>query len=472
MRYGWLWVVVVCACSSHYVNQPISQAENISQIQATSPSEDGFRQFVIQRYPGVSLPIQQWNLDTLTLSALYFHPALKVAKSDYAVAMAGITTAAQLPKVGINGNLDKSNQANGDINPWAYGLQVDLPIITANKRQLNIEVARHQAEIARIAIGETAWTLRQQLQLDLITRAELQGQVFSLGKLQAVQSQLLNAYQKRLEAGLAGKPETLQIRLQYDQSSWQLQQLQVQLNQTEQKIIPDAGLTGHALDKASIASINISQMLKMRLEPPASPLQLPDIQHQALTNRMDIQRGLAQYARADAQLRLDIARLYPDLSLSPGILYDYGDRIWSLGVGGMLNLLNKNSDLWAHAEQVRANEATRFYALQQQVIQQSEQTLLKYQQSAQVLTTHTREYQRQSLHLQQLQQQFQQGLIDKTEWLQANIQFYSAQQRLVTQQGIVLRALLDIENLVQKPLLSSEASAAMWINPNQHQPLQ
>ncbi len=453
----------LAGCGIAYQAQPIQQHQNIENIQQASPTQEGFRQFVHTQYPQTAWPITSWDIDKLTLSALYFHPTLKVAKSDYAVALAGITSAGLRPLVGLNGQLSHSNQANGDISPWAYGLQVDIPFITANKRQISIDIAQYQADIAKIFVSESAWMLRQNLSLDLITLAEQQAIHASLAKLQKSQADLLNAYQKRLDLGVAGKSDVLPIRLQHDQAAWQLQQLTLQIKQTQQKIMHDAGLTDQQNVSLNIAPLNISQILKARFDQPQAYQDAKTIQHYALTNRMDIQRGLAQYAKAESQLRLEMAKRYPDISLSPGILYEYGDRIWALGIGGMLNLLNKSSDLWAHAEQVRQNEAARFYALQHQIIQLSEQTYLKYRDAANLLITMTQEYTQQSSRKQQLESQWRKGLIDKTEYLQTEIQFYAAQQRLVIQQANVLRALQEIENVMQKPLLLSEQSMTFAI---------
>lgn len=452
--------LLLTACGIAFQASPIPQQQNIDTIQEATPSQDGFKQFIQSQYPYISWPIQYWDLDSLTASALYFHPSLKVAKSDYAVAMAGITTASLRQSVGISGQLDKSNQANGDINPWAYGLQVSIPVITANKRQINIEIATYQADIARIQIAESAWMLRQQISMDLILLAEQQAMQSALSKLQKSQASLLNAYQKRLDVGVSGNSDLLPIRLQHDQSAWQLQQLELQIRQTEQKLMHDAGLTDQNNTGLNIAAVNLSQILKARFDQPRAYQDAKTIQHYALTNRMDIQRSLAQYAKAESQLKLAMAKRYPDLSISPGMMYDYGDKIWSLGINSMLNLFNRSSDLWAQAEQLRQNEAARFYALQHQTIQLSAQAHLKYSNAANLLITMSQQYDQQLNRKKQLEKQWKQGLIDKTEYLQAEIQFYTAQQRLITQQANVLRALQEIENVMQKPIVLSQREMA------------
>lgn len=451
---------LLAACGMVYQAKPIQPEDNIVSIQQATPTQEGFHAFVATQAPEQSWPITQWDIDTLTLSALYFHPSLTLAKSDYAVALAGITSAGLRPQVGLNGQLSRSNQANGDINPFSYGLQVDLPIVTANKRQINIEIAQHQADIAKINVSEAAWLLRQQISVDLILLAEQQAMQANLTKLQAAQKSLLEAYQKRLDIGVAGNADMLPIRLQHDQSAYQLEQLRLQTQQTVQKILHDAGLTEAKGLRLDVQPLSLSQILKDRFAQSAAFADAATIQNTALTNRMDIQRGLALYAKAEAQLKLEMAKRYPDIALTPGILYEYGDKIWSLGIGGMLNMLNRNTDLWAQAEQVRQNEAVRFYALQHHVIQQAEQTHTKYRDAANLLVTLTLEYAKQQQRKTQLYTQWQRGLIDKVDYLQAEIQFYSAQQRLITQQANVMRALQDIENLMQKPIVLSQKMPA------------
>lgn len=462
-----VWIVSLAlalpACSQfNFFSKPVSPQENLQNIAAASPTEAGFQTYLSKHAPQQPWPIKKWDIDTLSLSAFYFHPALKIAKADYAVALAGVTTAGLRPLVGLNGLLSRSNQANGDINPFSYSFQFDIPIITNGKREIGIEIAQHQADIAKIQLAESAWLLRYQLSLDLLSHAELSATAMTLDALFQSQSELLQAFQKRVDVGMMGKAEMLPFQLQYEQSRWQREQNKIQLKQLEQKIIHDAGLTGTQLETAHVQSPQVSQLLqrvRKQQSQPDTPLNAArNMQAIAMTNRMDIQRGLALYAQAEAKLKLEMAKLKPDISLSPGIAYEYGDRVWGLGIAGLLNMLNRSSDLWKQAEAVRENEAVRFYALQQQTVQHCEQQHLNFRQAVQLLDALEAEASKQPDRMRQLEQQWRLGLIDKTEWLQSKIQFYSLQQRLLTQQITVLRAVNEIENTMQVPLLLSTAT--------------
>ena len=153
-----------------------------------------------------------------------------------------IKTAGIRQQVGVNGLVAKSNQANGDIRPWSYGLQVDVPIELGNKRAVQVEVAQHQAEIVQINIAETAWRLRHTLSADLISLATTRALQDNVRDSLQLHDALLASYEKRLANGLASQPELYQFKIQRDQSAWELQQYQNQIKQIEQKIVHDAGL--------------------------------------------------------------------------------------------------------------------------------------------------------------------------------------------------------------------------------------
>ena len=82
--------------------------------------------------------------------------------------MRNLETAGQKQNPTLNGNIARSNQKNGDIRPWAYGLNVEIPIETGNKREIRIEEAQHLAEAARIDVADAAWQLRSQIAKDLL----------------------------------------------------------------------------------------------------------------------------------------------------------------------------------------------------------------------------------------------------------------------------------------------------------------
>ena len=97
--------------------------------------------------------------------------------------------------------------ANGGKSPWAFGLEVEIPIETANKRQIKVEEAQHLQEVARIDVAEVAWQLRSQIAKDLLSYYENGAQQKQLNNALTVQNSLVALFEKRLKLGAASNTE-------------------------------------------------------------------------------------------------------------------------------------------------------------------------------------------------------------------------------------------------------------------------
>jgi outer membrane protein TolC len=96
-------------------------------------------------------------------------------------------------------------------------------------------------------------------------------------------------------------------------------------------------------------------------------------------HRADLQRSLADYAGADAALRLELARQYPDVVLSPGYTFEEGFARYVLGAALQpVALFHRNQGPIAVAEAQRLEAASRFDALQAQAIGDMERALVHY----------------------------------------------------------------------------------------------
>jgi outer membrane protein TolC len=85
----------------------------------------------------------------------------------------------------------------------------------------------------------------------------------------------------------------------------------------------------------------------------------------ALTRRPEMGRVLANYAAAEAELRLEVARQYPDLELGPGFIWDQGVHRWTLALA-LPNLLGfRNRAAITQAEAARAAAGARVVETQE-----------------------------------------------------------------------------------------------------------
>ena len=82
-----------------------------------------------------------------------------------------------------------------------------------------------------------------------------------------------------------------------------------------------------------------------------SPVELPS--ESKLMAHPRLQAALCTYQTSEEELRLQIRKQYPDLSLTPGLSHEEGDNKFALEVGFTLPLWNRNREAIARAESNR-----------------------------------------------------------------------------------------------------------------------
>ena len=111
------------------------------------------------------------------------------------------------------------------------------------------------------------------------------------------------------------------------------------------------------------ARIDLSEMDRL-----APVTDLDGLRLSALTQRPEVLDALARYEAAEASLRLEVARQYPDLSIGPGYQYNQGQHQFSLGISLPLPILNQNQGPIATARAARQVAAADFDKVQTAVL--------------------------------------------------------------------------------------------------------
>ena len=391
------------------------------------------------------LPFAEWGIDELTLCALYFNPILDVAKAQLALATINISSANQKQSPTIGGRIARSNQANGDKSPWAFGLQVEIPVETANKRQIKVEEAQYLQEVARLDVADIAWQLRGQIAKDLLDFHENIAQQQQLNNELNIQNSLVQMLKKRVKLGAASNTELNAAKLLQQKAQFLLNSEQSKSAEIRAALAADVGLNSEKFSVLQLKPLNIEAAL---LVAPYTP----QLQQKALLNRLDIRRGLAKYGAAESKIKLEIAKQTPDILLSPGFAFEFGDSIWSLGFATLLNMLNKNATLIAEATQLREIEGAQFEALQAGVIADASQANAVFVASQQNVVQVNQQLAAQQQVTQKLQRQLDAGQLDRYELTQNKLITSQLQQQLLIAKFKQLNALVALENSVQMPL--------------------
>jgi outer membrane protein TolC len=172
----------------------------------------------------------------------------------------------------------------------------------------------------------------------------------------------------------------------------------------------------------------------------------------ALLNRLDIRIALERYAAAEAKLKLEIAKQYPDIVISPGYAFEFGDNVWSLGLSGLMTLLNKNKIGIAEATQLREVEAAQFDGLQTKIIAETNIANAELTQAKQSLTNKKNLLAQQQTYTQRMIHKFTAGEIDRLELAFVKLEEITAEKNVAEADFQLTSALNQLENTLQKPL--------------------
>ncbi|MGH9470033.1 MAG: TolC family protein, partial [Terriglobia bacterium] len=151
-----------CAPVQRYRALPLSPAQTASSLEARTLVDPGLAPFIEKSLGRViAWPPKAWDLRLLTLAAFYFNPQLETARDQVAAARAAVVTAGMRP----NPTLSVSP---GIPSPYLFDLGFAVPVVTAGKRQYQIEAAKNLSEAARLNLAQTAWNVRSGVRAALL----------------------------------------------------------------------------------------------------------------------------------------------------------------------------------------------------------------------------------------------------------------------------------------------------------------
>lgn len=422
--------------------KPLEPQALAEAFEARRLDQPGLRDYMISRgYPADAFPIKRWGTRELTLAAFYFHPSLEVARASWKSMQAKERVADDKPLPGISTQIDRHNRIDGD-SPWSYGIIFNIPIERSDKRAARIAQAASLSESARIEMAQTAWQVRSSLQAQLLIQAAILDRITLLRAEIQVRQDIVQMLQNRMDAGMASNLDLNHARLQLQKSEQTLSALENSLPEQRAKLAAAVGVSADALNDIVID------------RSPPQPVKLSDrkLQRAALLNRLDIRAALAKYDAVESKLRMEIARQYPDIVLSPGYVLDQRDDLWIFGFSFLLNMLNMNEGPIADALAQRELEASQFLALQAKVLQALEQAHAGYQSAL-----YNRDKQEKLLQAQKQRtaltvSQFEAGYIDRLELTAVRLEEALASQSLLESSIQAESARYALEDALQKPL--------------------
>ncbi len=442
----------LCSGCESYHPLPLSPAETATRLDARSLSQPELKSFVEtnlhQKFS--QWPPAAWDLPTLTLVAFYFHPSLDVARAQWSLGQAETLTAKARPNPTVGLAPEYTANAASGMTPWIAGLNFDVPIETAGKRGYRMAKAKQLSLAARLNLAQTAWQVRKNLRDSLIDFADATQRQELLKKQLAVQTEIVKRFQQQLSAGAVSSGDVFATRIALTKSQAELGGTQSRVAEARVRIAESLGLPASALGEARFI-LNFSTK---------TVANSAEARRRALQSRTDILGALAEYAAAQSELQLQIAKQFPDVHLGPGYQYDQGANKWSLGINVELPLLDQNRGGIAEAKARRAEAAAKLIALQARISAEIDRATAGFS-AAQEQTAHAESLQQLQTEQQRAaQSQFDAGEIDRLQLLAAQIEFQATQLLQLDAQTRAHKALADFEDAVQQPFENDPALIA------------
>lgn len=437
-----VFLLAGCAPVQRYRPAPISASAMASRLETRSLVDPGLKSF-LEKNLGHDLaawPPHTWDLNELTLAAFYFSPTLDAARARVAAAEAAIVTAGARPNPTLS-------ITPGVPSPYLFGIDFSIPVETAGKRGYRVERARILSEAARLDVADAGWKVRSGVRKALLDYFLAIRALVLLHAEEHLRIEEVWLLEKRLAVGEIPRPEVDVARIALSKTNLALRAAEGRVSETRAILAAAISVPVATLDGIDFSWASLDH-------PPSTDSLAPQrIQREAVLNRLDVRRGLRQYAAAEAELQLEIAAQHPDFQIGPGYTYEETHSFFTLALSATLPIFNRNQGPIAEAEARRKEAAANFLATQALVIAESEAALARYRSALKELD----EAERSLTRLQAVREQMARHAVDLGESNSLALNGVMLEKSAVARGrldalGRAQTALGDLEDAVQRPL--------------------
>lgn len=385
-------------------------------------------------------PDLQWTREALLVSLLATHPEQRAARARVRAADAKIPAVQQPVNPELSGTAENRNHS-GSESPWSVGAGLQFTLNTGPLRRALGDVAAAEASDARLAAGETAWTLYRKLG-DALLERQLAGERVFLAA-------------RGLELAEA-RNQSMMVRQRYGAASALEVQLAAERLLTAKRELADADAAQRAAHAGLAAALatDADALARVRLAD-WQPGGLPgadEARRIALRNRLDLARELARYEVAEGEVRVEVARQYPRVQMGPGLLWDQGARVWQFGFSLPVSLLQRNRAAIDAAELRRSAQGAQVLARQSAIINEVESLRRQADALREPLQVAAAAVESASAQLRLAQRQFDAGRIDALALIDARSLQLQAERALAESRAAGWRAQWALEAALQAPL--------------------
>lgn len=336
-------------------------------------------------------------------------------------------------------------------SPWLVGGAVDLPLDVGRRRTARLRSADVAIAIARYDYAEVVWAERMAARRALIEHFIAQRRIDAAKAMTALSDRQLAAAERRLKSGEASNADVEPIRLMREAAVRDLALAETRLAQADQAIAATIGVPAHVLSDRQWRWQEFDQPEDTAIA------KLEHARIAAITGRADLLKALADYDRADAAYRGEIAKQFPALTLSPGYTWERGLVKLPVSVGLALPALDLNRHAIAAAAQAREEAGKRLENLVSAAGSAIDAALVEQGQAMAALVNLREHDLPVALAMaKRADERLRLGDIDRVEWANAQRSLLDARNREIEALARAQSANASLEDAMRKPLEGPE----------------
>ncbi|MFN8751826.1 MAG: TolC family protein [Betaproteobacteria bacterium] len=452
-----LWLLAGCT-PLQYQPRPLEPGPAAQAYAARTLGDPGLRDYLAAQGSAVQpWPPAQWDLAALSLASVYWHPEVALAQARLAVAVAETATSRTRQPYTLTARPEYNGKASAGEKPWGLGVLVGLPVDLGNKRAARTAQLERQQEAADLEVAAAAWRVRSRRRRHFVEFYVAERTVQALAAEQRSRESLVALAERREQAGWSAPADTAAARARSAEGEVALARARLR---REQALAGVAEAAGVPLDALRRERLDFSA-----LEAPVAPPADDALRRAALLNRIDLRRKLADYAVAEAALKLEVARQYPDITLVPGYFWDADEAIWSLAALGLVPAQARTRALVREAEARREAEQRAFLALQAAVISEAAGASARYRGAWETLGAARLQIHTARARHAHVARQFERGHADRMELEQSQLDALVAERGAVVAMLETQQGLSALEDALQRPLDNPDLAAAAPAQP-------
>jgi CRISPR system Cascade subunit CasA len=259
-----------------------------------------------------------WTDDALLSAAIARSPNLQQAALAYRSAVAAAKAARTPPPTSLALVAEYSKDAGGT-TPWLYSGLFDIPLDFGGRRSTRLDSADLAALQALYDYAEAIWTVRTAIVHAHIDRLAADRQVTLAQAALALRQDRAAKLELRIRSGEDARPAGITAQTELAAAERKLRDVQVLRVQADGALAKALGLS-----EGAVRDLRLSPLPDALPAPAAGDL--ATWRQEAALRRRDILRAVADYDIAEQNLRLEVARQYPDIHIGPGYTFERGQH--------------------------------------------------------------------------------------------------------------------------------------------------